>query len=154
METEYTVAEFRVKMKEAFETAVAHTVTINRNGMKYQLLPYTPDMEEFDAEQASTQDKLDRIIELLEGSEKKESSKPLGSSEVKPAGVQPVRTKFTVQGELWAVEKRLNNIVNEVQDKAVEESWTDEESVSYAHQLETELNQQRDALAQELSTLV
>lgn len=71
----------------------------------------------------------------------------------KNRGLTPIRSKGMVQSELWAAEKRLKNIVNEVQDKAVEESWTDEEAGSYAHYLEEELQMKVHRLQNELSKM-
>lgn len=90
---------------------------------------------------------VDEIKELLQSTPQiKETSNPQKSS-----GLKPIRSKSLVQSELWAAEKKLKNVVQEVQDISIEESLADEEAERYGEALKEEYRAEIEKLQYELS---
>ena len=96
---------------------------------------------------------LEDIADKLQGTPAVGVSEKENSSPQKTSGLKPVRSKHVVNAELFAVRGEKRNILQTVQDKASDEYWTDEESLSYAHQLEVELDEKEQRLVDELNGL-
>lgn len=96
---------------------------------------------------------LEDIADKLQGTPAGGVSEKENSNPQKTSGLKPVRSKHVVNAELFAVRGEKRNVLQAVQAKAAEEYWTDEESLSYAHQLEVELDEKEQRLVDELNGL-
>lgn len=97
--------------------------------------------------------RIDKLVTVLEKTPAGGVSEKENPSPQKTSGLKPVRNKHVVNAELFAVRGEKRNILQTVQDKARDEYWTDEESLSYAHQLEVELDEKEQRLVDELNGL-
>ena len=94
---------------------------------------------------------LEDISEKLQGTPAGGVSEKEKPSPQKSSGLKPVRSKSLVQSELWAAEKKLKNVVQEVQGMSIAESLADEEAERYGEALKEEYRAEIENLQYELS---
>ena len=95
--------------------------------------------------------RVDKLVTGLEGTPAGGVSEKENPNPQKSSWLKPVRSKSLVQSELWAAEKKLKNVVQEVQGMSVEESLADEEAERYGEALKEEYRAEIANLQYELS---